>query len=49
MIPDVLSATPFGPLFSLDGVHPSSAAHIRIANELIGAINDRYDTGIPRA
>jgi lysophospholipase L1-like esterase len=47
-VPSVFSSTPFGPLFSLDGVHPSSTAHARIANELIDAINDRYDTGIPR-
>ena len=46
--PDVLSDTPFGVLFSLDGVHPSSAAHVRIANELIDVINSRYATGIPR-
>ncbi|MEO7455269.1 MAG: SGNH/GDSL hydrolase family protein [Gemmatimonadaceae bacterium] len=37
------SAT-FGTLFSLDGVHPSAAAHVLIANELITAINAKYST-----
>ncbi len=31
-------AQPFGPLFSLDGVHPSNAGHILIANALIDVI-----------
>ena len=34
----------FGPFISLDGVHPSAAAHILIANELIGVINAKYNT-----
>jgi lysophospholipase L1-like esterase len=34
----------FGPLISLDGVHPSGAAHLLIANELIGTINAKYQT-----
>ncbi|MEO7454814.1 MAG: SGNH/GDSL hydrolase family protein, partial [Gemmatimonadaceae bacterium] len=37
------SAT-FGPLFSLDGVHPSGAAQLLIANDLISAINAKYST-----
>jgi lysophospholipase L1-like esterase len=37
------SAT-FGPLISLDGVHPSGAAHVLIANEIIGVINAKYGT-----
>jgi len=35
---------PFGPLFSLDGIHPSSAAHEVVADEIIGEINSTYDT-----
>lgn len=38
---------PFGPFFSLDGVHPSSAAHRLIANRIISAINQTYDTEVP--
>ena len=34
----------FGPLISLDGVHPSGAAHTLIANELIAVINTKYAT-----
>ena len=38
-IPDVTNlARPFGHLFSLDGVHPSSAGHVLIANALIDLI-----------
>ena len=39
----------FGPLFSLDGVHPSSAAHRIIADSLIAAVNRTYGTSIPFA
>ena len=35
-------AEPFGPLFSLDGVHPSTRGHVRIANALIAVINSEY-------
>ena len=38
---------PFGPLFSLDGVHPSSAAHEAVTNAAIVAINGEYETNIP--
>jgi len=34
----------FGPYFSLDGVHPSATAHLKIANDLIGVINGKYST-----
>ena len=45
--PNLASATAtFGPLISLDGVHPSAAAHILIANELIGVINTKYGTAL---
>lgn len=39
----------FGPLFSLDGVHPSSAAHRIIADSLIAVTNRTYGTSIPFA
>jgi phospholipase/lecithinase/hemolysin len=37
----------FGSFFSLDGVHPSAAAHRVIADTLISAINVKYATTIP--
>jgi lysophospholipase L1-like esterase len=43
--PNLASPTAtFGTLISLDGVHPSAAAHLLIANELIGVINAKYGT-----
>jgi lysophospholipase L1-like esterase len=43
--PDLTLATPlFGPLFSLDGIHPSAAGHKVIANLLIAAINAKFGT-----
>jgi lysophospholipase L1-like esterase len=46
--PNFLSATqPFGPFITLDGIHPSAAAHVMIANGLIGAINAQYKVEIP--
>lgn len=36
----------YGPLISLDGVHPTGAAHKAIANELIGVINATYGTSL---
>jgi lysophospholipase L1-like esterase len=45
--PNLGSATAtFGPLFSLDGVHPSAAAHLLIANQIIGVINTKYGTNL---
>ena len=50
-----LSAVPtggsinFGPYFSLDGFHPSSATHRVIADAMIAKINEFYDTQIPAA
>jgi len=37
----------FGSLFTFDGVHPSAAAHVIIANALATAINARYGTTLP--
>ena len=43
--PNLASTTaPFGTLISLDGVHPSAAAHQLIANEIIAVINTKYGT-----
>ncbi len=40
---------PFGPFFSLDGVHPSREGHALVAEALIQAINEAYGTEIPPA
>jgi lysophospholipase L1-like esterase len=37
----------FGPLFSLDGVHPSTAAHRVVADSVASAINQKYGTTLP--
>lgn len=42
------ASEPFGPLFSLDGVHPSAEAHRLIADAAIDAINAKYGTSIPK-
>lgn len=45
--PDFTSKTAtYGPLISLDGVHPTAAAHVLIANALIGVINATYKTDL---
>ena len=45
--PNLASPTAtFGALISLDGVHPSAAAHVLIANELIAVINAKYGTSL---
>ena len=47
-VPNLASETqPFGPYISLDGVHPSGAAHRLVANGVIEAINATYGTSIP--
>jgi lysophospholipase L1-like esterase len=49
-VPNIASATaPFGQYVTLDGVHPSAAAHIQIANDIITAINAKYGTTLPPA
>jgi hypothetical protein len=50
--PDISTATTtgvvsFGPWISLDGVHPSSAAHTLIARYMRNVINTQYGTAIP--
>jgi lysophospholipase L1-like esterase len=45
--PNLASPTQtFGPLISLDGIHPSAAAHVLIANALIDVINATYGTSL---
>jgi phospholipase/lecithinase/hemolysin len=46
--PNLTSQAPFGQYYSMDGVHPSAAAHVLIANELIDVINTKYATSIPK-
>jgi len=41
------SATPFGPLMSLDGLHPSAAGQALIASAAAQALNQTYELGIP--
>ena len=36
----------FGPLFSLDGVHPRRGAHKLVANAIIAAVNAKYGTNL---
>jgi len=44
--PDFSSDQPFGPFFSLDGVHPSAATHRLVAAQLVQVINETYDTSL---
>lgn len=44
--PDFTSQNPFGPLFSLDGVHPTGQAHQLVAGAAAQAIDEQYDTNI---
>ena len=48
--PDLLQPTAaFGRFFSLDGVHPTAAAHVLLANAIIDAVNAKYGTSIPHS
>jgi lysophospholipase L1-like esterase len=48
--PNLASPTAtFGTLISLDGVHPTGAAHLLIANEIIAVINAKYATSLKPA
>jgi len=42
------SDTPYGPLISLDGVHPSAAGHHILAREAAKSLNVTYHLGIKR-
>jgi lysophospholipase L1-like esterase len=45
--PNLTSVTaPFGQYFSLDGVHPSGAAHTLLAGEMVTAINAKFGTSL---
>jgi hypothetical protein len=44
--PDRDSDQPFGQFFSLDGIHPSSATHRVVTNQLISVINEKYGTSL---
>ncbi len=47
LAPNFASPTaPFGQYISLDGIHPSAAAHVLIANAIIDAINGKYGTAL---
>ncbi len=39
--------TPFGPLLSLDGIHPSAAGNAVLAQAAAAALNATYELGIP--
>lgn len=44
--PAVTSDQPFGPFFSLDGVHPSAVTHRVVAARLVQTINQTYGTSL---
>jgi lysophospholipase L1-like esterase len=44
--PAVTADQPFGPLFSLDGVHPSAVTHRVVADQLVQVINETYGTDL---
>lgn len=47
--PDFTAPTaPFGKWVSLDGVHPTAASHILLANYMIEAINAKYSTTLTK-
>ncbi|AHG89991.1 lipolytic protein G-D-S-L family [Gemmatirosa kalamazoonensis] len=39
--------SPFGQFVSFDGVHPSAAAHLVVAQDLVALINQKYGSSIP--
>ena len=41
------SGSPFGTAFSCDGIHPSTASHLLIAQSLVQTINAKYSSAIP--
>jgi len=49
VVTHLTSSTPFGPLFSLDGVHPSAFGHAILALEAARAFNARYGANFARA
>lgn len=49
VVDHLTSSRPFGPLFSLDGVHPSAIGHTMLAVEAARAINSTYGATLARA
>jgi lysophospholipase L1-like esterase len=49
LFPDLTDPTgePFGPWFSLDGLHPNDVAHELIAERVIEAVNATFGTTVP--
>ncbi len=48
LVPDLTNpAAPFGAYFSLDGVHPSAAGQVLLADLIARGINERYGTALP--
>lgn len=41
------TATPYGPLMSLDGFHPSAQGQTVLADAAARAINEKYRTTLP--
>lgn len=41
------ATAPYGTITSLDGIHPSTAAHVAVANAIITVINQKYGSSIP--
>lgn len=40
-------SAPFAPYVSNDGIHPSTAAHVILANDIAGVINAKYGSTLP--
>jgi phospholipase/lecithinase/hemolysin len=46
--PNVLAPTnPFGAFVSNDGVHPSTQAHLVVAQDIVALLNQKYGSTIP--
>lgn len=41
------ATAPYGAAISLDGIHPSSLAHVGVANALTSVINNKYGSSLP--
>ena len=46
-ITQMTTAQPYGPYISLDGIHPSAAGQLVLANAAAAALNATYNLGIP--
>ena len=45
-VEQMLSANPYGPLISLDGIHPSTAGQAILADAAVASLNAAYNLGI---